>query len=281
MDAAASLTSSSQHRGESARWRMVCLCAEQPQWTALALQLADAGLNNPRIEWVDSAPLLMECLRSQSYEAVILEHATSADTSTWNTSQIVTGLRGGGYAAPIIVLIRVPADELLARLSEYDCEALVSLSPWNSPALWPMIQRAIHQFELRQSHHDLTVELERRKSRDQLAVSEIMQRQQSLLQSLVETSDLDHSSELRQSYRDLLQSRILNGPADRCDELNRLAELFARTDAAPPQILALHTEVVQQILQGLGEESSRQVLARCDRLGLELMTQLASAYHHR
>jgi hypothetical protein len=253
------------------RWRLVCVSATEPRWTSLALQLAEANLPHPRIEWVDSAALLVQCLRHDHYDAIVIDCSIDAQ-------QLVAGLRAGGHADAVVVLISSPADELLASLAEHDAEALVSLSPWDSPALLPTIQRAIRLASLRRGHRELQLKHERRLCRDRDEATAMLHRQQQLLANLVREPDAALPASIRDGYVDFLQTQLTGDTSPAESELAPLAAALIAADVPPQQLLALHAAAVQRLAAGLDESAARHVHSRADRLALDLMVELAEGY---
>lgn len=269
------------------RWRLICVSAAEPRWTSLALRLAEAGLPHPRIEWVDSALLLMQSLRHDRYDAIVIEHPAPPCTakpgvgdagtmlsSTIDARQLISGVRGGGHLEAVVVLITAPADDLLAVLAEHDADALVSLSPWESPALLPTIRRAVRQAELWRSHRELQLRLERRLARDREEAAAMLQRQQDLLANLMHGSVALES--IRESYEQFLRTRLTSDAATPNEDLAQLAAALVAAGMSPQQTLALHADAVQRLIAVVDESSARHIISRADRLVLDLMTHLAS-----
>lgn len=272
------------------RWRLICVSAAEPRWTPLAVQLAEAGLPQPRIEWVDSALLLMQSLRHERYDAIVIEHSTppspakpgvrDAGTtlrSTIDTRQLISGLRGGGHLEAVVVLITAPADDLLAMLAEHDAEALVSLSPWDSPALLPTIRRAVRTAELRRSHRELQLKHERRLARDREEAAAMLLRQQEHLSNLMHGPEMFES--IRVSYEQFLRTRLTSDSAPPDDDLAQLAAALIAADLPPQQVLALHAGAVQRLIAVMDEPSAQHLVSLADRLALDLMTRLAETRH--
>jgi len=283
MDAAATeQVDATTDREQPARWRLICVSTTLPRWTTLAVQLADAKLPHPRIEWVDSAALLMECLRNDHYDAILVEHVSPRADSAIDTRKLLAGLRGGGHLHAVVVLISTPDDDLLAAIAQQECEALVSLSPWESPALLPLIQHAARQAELQRAYHGLQIKHQRRLQRDREEAEQLLRQQRQMLTALVESPEIPAAETtlvaIGAEYQVLLQAHLINQVEQPSQAISDLASALVQADISPAQVLSLHTDAVSRLVAGLGEQSSRHIVTRADRIGLDLMRQIADGY---
>ena len=63
-------------------------------------------------------------------------------------------------------------------------------------------------------------------------------------------------------------------------EIAQLAHLLAEVGLSPRDTLSLHLERVEGLVRGLGNRSTRHVMARADLLALELIIHLGECYQH-
>jgi hypothetical protein len=71
------------------------------------------------------------------------------------------------------------------------------------------------------------------------------------------------------------------GSGSMAAEISKLAELLAQVAVPPARALELHLQCVETLVRGMGNRSTRHVMARADLLALELMIHLAECYQRR
>jgi hypothetical protein len=71
------------------------------------------------------------------------------------------------------------------------------------------------------------------------------------------------------------------GAGNLAGEMSSLADLLAGSAITAQQVLELHLEAVETLVDGLGRRSSRHVLSRADLLVLEVLMHLSEAYRRR
>ena len=64
-------------------------------------------------------------------------------------------------------------------------------------------------------------------------------------------------------------------------EAVRGRQLLVAAGLTPAQGMQLHLHVLEELVHGLGERSTRHVMTRADLLVMELMMHLAEAYRQR
>jgi DNA-binding response OmpR family regulator len=88
-------------------------------------------------------------------------------------------------------------------------------------------------------------------------------------------------SELVAHYRDLLRAYVIMGAGNLSREMSALATLLADTNVSAQRAMQLHLQVLEELVQGLGNRSARHVMNRADLLALEVMSHLAEDYRQR
>src|SRR5690606_21769690 len=94
----------------------------------------------------------------------------------------------------------------------------------------------------------------------------------------VRTHRPDMIARIEGFYSQLLQSYVMMGSGNLASEVHQLAQLLSLAGLSPVEALASHVAQVDELLQGLGNRSSRHVMARADLLALELVMQLGELY---
>jgi hypothetical protein len=71
------------------------------------------------------------------------------------------------------------------------------------------------------------------------------------------------------------------GAGNLSHEMTMLAELLATSNVSAQRALQLHVQVLEELVEGLGNRSARHVMNRADLLALEVMGHLADGYRTR
>jgi hypothetical protein len=87
--------------------------------------------------------------------------------------------------------------------------------------------------------------------------------------------------EVNAYYQELLRTFVIIGSGTLANDIRKLADLLAAADLTPREAMGLHLNHVESLVRGLGNRSSRHVMARADLLALEVMIHLAESYRAR
>jgi len=82
-------------------------------------------------------------------------------------------------------------------------------------------------------------------------------------------------------YDELLRTYVIMGAGNLGSEIAQLAQVLAVAGLSPREALELHLERVENLVRGLGNRSTRHVMARADLLALELVIHLGECYQRR
>jgi len=286
--------------------RLLCIGAIEPSWAGLSLQL-DARGAVPQLQWVSTPGEAAAKLRESSFDCVLIHHSPDATTARIDGGSLLQALRASGCDDPVVIVARQADDRLWITISDLDAELLVTPAGLESLALVPVIGRAIARVEMLRENHRLAVADRRRLSRERDEAEQLLNQQRQIILGLQIPSDLSGISEedaipstatlpvtattggqslaipdeINQYYRELLRTYVIMGSGNLGSEIARLAELLAMADLSPQQALQLHLERVEQLVRGLGNRSTRHVMARADLLVLELMMHLGDCYQRQ
>jgi len=86
---------------------------------------------------------------------------------------------------------------------------------------------------------------------------------------------------IRTWYHELLRAYVIMGSGSLGSEITQLAAILAEAGLSPRDTLSLHLERVEFLVSGLGNRSTRHVLARADLLALELVMHLGECYQQQ
>jgi CheY-like chemotaxis protein len=82
-------------------------------------------------------------------------------------------------------------------------------------------------------------------------------------------------------YRELLRAYVIMGVGNLADDMTALAELLAASNTSAQRAMQLHIDVLEELVEGLGNRSARHVMNRADLLALEVLGHLADGYRRR
>jgi hypothetical protein len=294
--------------------RLLCVGPEEPDWIGLSLQLDAVGCVDPQMKWVSTASETMTLLRNESFHVIIIscddpvvEDSAEPD---WHPESLVDAIRASGSSDPVVLISTVPDDSLTNLACRHHCELLVSQSGWSSRALVNVLQRGIRQVDVQRENHHLAVANHRRLVRERDEADHLLDQQHGIIRELealanglsVVDADCQPASEagggttaagrsearkheplpipeqIKSYYHELLRTYVIMGSGNLGGEILQLAAVLAEVGLSPRDTLSLHLERVEQLVKGLGNRSTRHVLARADLLALELIIHLGECY---
>lgn len=302
-----SLSGQAPQGGLPPRLRLLCLAASEPSWVNLTLLLDREGCHEPQFRWASDASSVLSILREESFDCIVIfgDHTpdVSNDVNQHRIVELLNAIRGSGCDDPAIFVGRDLDDETWLKLAEANCAALTSPRGWESRALVVAIKRELARVELIRENHRLNVAQHRRTARERDEAEHLLDQQRRIIQDLgdlltLPTSDTDRADstesqtessaasagplalppEINEFYTELLRTYVIMGSGNLGREIARLAEVMAVAGLSTRETLELHIERVESLVQGLGNRSSRHVMARADLLALELMIHLGECY---
>ncbi|MCH8828004.1 MAG: hypothetical protein IID45_00345 [Planctomycetes bacterium] len=290
--------------GLPARLRLLCVASVEPSWINLTLQLDAVGCHEPQFRWASDANAALSLMRNESFDCVLIGE-TPSDKSPRARQvedlELLRAVRASGCSDPVVLIASQLDDDVWLQVFEVDCAVLATQRLWESRALVPAIQREIARVELAQDNHKLTVAHRRRLGRERDEADHLLNQQRRMLQDLnvlaassrklSDESAKAHADpeavspplvlppEIREFYTDLIRTYVIMGSGSLRTEIAQLAELITLTGLSTRETLELHVERVAALVEGLGNRSSRHVMARADLLALELMIHVGDCYH--
>ncbi len=309
----------SGHRKLPSRLRLLCVGPREPSWVNLTLQLDAEGCLEPQFRWVSTANEALSLLRDESFDCVLVSD-DSLMKSTGNASAdphhdslaLLRAIRASGCDDPIVLVTPRLADEHWAEFCQKDCELLLTPNMWESPAVLPVIKRAVSRVDVSRENHRLAVSNHRRLVRERDEADHLLKQQRQIISELealarpmsgrvvsgqtklqdlaqfgafefegtgeITRSNFPLPNEVNGYYDELLRTYVIMGAGNLGEEIAKLAELLAIAGLSPREALALHLERVETLVRGLGNRSTRHVMARADLLALELMIHLGECY---
>ena len=274
------------------RLRLLCVAPSEPSWVGLTLQLDAEGVFEPQFRWVSTPNEALTLLRDDPFDAVLIAADAFAEAAS-----LVQAIRASGCEDPLVLLAPRISDADWLDLSREECELLQSARLWDSPALASVLKRAIFRSERTRQSRRLKIAQTKRMARERDEAEQLLNQQRRII------DDLDATNVTRQAmldcfgrvapcrtalppqinsyYQELLRTYVIMGSGNLGGEIAKLADLLAVAGCGPREALSLHLERVESLVGGLGNRSTRHILARADLLALELMIHLGESYRRR
>ena len=214
------------------------------------------------------------------FDVVLISHEAGLDSL-----EFLDALRGGGGNEQAIVVLGEPSEQEMAALC-YDAgaDAYVCLPTATTRALLWIVARAIERVLLIAENRRLEQTKRRRLQTEHDEATHLLTQQRTMLEAVVGArsdeppDEPDFPPALTARYIELLRTYIIMGVGNLADEINQLTDQIAACSLTPRQAMQLHLRVLEDLLNGLGNRSTRHVMTRADMLILEVMINLAERY---
>jgi hypothetical protein len=251
----------------------------------------------PNFKWVSTPNEALTLLRDESFDCLLIRVNGLWETAEDDPLSLARGIRAGGCGDPLVVVVRTADDDTWADALQLNVDLLVSAKGWESTALAPVIQRAVERGQMLHDNDRLTAANRRRLVRERDEAEYLLHQQHEILSALdrqsaegapgglVRGRQPDAASRLPAEfddyYQELVRTYIIMGSGSLVAEIAKLADLLAQADLSPREVLDFHLLRVGRLVRGLGNRSTRHIMARADLLALELMIHLGECYQRR
>lgn len=252
--------------------------ARRAGWLAEAF--ASDSASEVSIEEVRSMAAGLSLLRDESFDVVLVSHENDLDAF-----ELLDGLRGSGVATQaVIVFGEQPAEEMSALCYEAGADAYLCLRTTDTRTLLWTIARAMERHKALLEMRRLEQAQEHRLQLDRDEASNLLHQQHTMLHECEQSADSessqtwDSTGALRSRYKALLQAYVIMGSGGLSTDAASLACRLVCERHHASQVMRLHLDVVEEMIAGLGNRSSRHVLNRANLLLVEMMMRLAELY---
>jgi DNA-binding NarL/FixJ family response regulator len=266
----------------------------------LAEAFANDSASEVRLEEAQGAAAGLERLRERTFDAVLVSH----EPPQLDGLALVDGLRSGGAEEPLVILGQPSEQELAAQCFEIGADAYICAhSATTRSVLW-IVARATERHHLLRENRRLRQAQQHRLQQEHREAQQLLDGQRgvagdapgsdpacasdALAAACAAASGWSRdgaepcaSDALRSHYREILRAHVMMGSGNLSPELAKLAEMLAGDEVAAPRTVRLHVEVLEELVAGLGNRSSRHVMTRADLLLVEVLVQLAECYRRR
>jgi DNA-binding NarL/FixJ family response regulator len=283
------------------RLRLLCVGSVEPSWVSLTLQLDALGCVEPNFKWVSTANEALALLRDESFDCLLVRVNSGRQGPADDPLALARGIRAGGCADPIVIVAVATDDETWAEALRLNVDLLVTAKGWESSALVPAIQRAVERGRTLHEIDRLTAADRRRLVRERDEAEYLLNQQRQILAALKKLGDAapaagddpsaatgrgasdpwSISPEFDGYYQELLRTYVIMGSGNLAAEIVKVADVLSLAGLSPREVLDLHLARVERLVRGLGNRSTRHVMARADLLALELMIHLGEGYQRQ
>ncbi|MGQ0636179.1 MAG: hypothetical protein ACT4QC_16320 [Planctomycetaceae bacterium] len=276
------------------RLRLLCVGSVEPSWVSLTLQLDRRGCVEPGFNWVSTANEALTLLRDESFDCLLIRINGDSGSSADDPLALARAIRAGGCSDPVVVVTVAADDDAWNEALSLHVDLLVSTKGWESSALVSSIERAVERGRMLHEIDRLAASDRRRLAREREEAEYLLSSQHDILaaldrQSAASTEGRAYTrltaaglpAEFDDYYQELVRTYVIMGSGSLVSEIAKLAELLSQAGLAPRDVLDFHLERVGRTVRGLGNRSTRHVMARADLLALELMVHLGECYQRR
>jgi DNA-binding response OmpR family regulator len=236
-------------------------------------------------------------LRDDVFDAVLISH----EGESLDALDLLEAIRAGSHEQqPIVVLGAQSEQEMSALCYEAGGDAYVCVNATTTRTLIWEIARAIERRRLMADVRRLQQEQRHRLQLEHDEATRLLVQQRGLIEQLEHLRRGQHEgdgelvggeplmaapddlpSKLVEHYRELLRTHVIMGSGNLSGEMGRLADMLASAGVTARQAVQLHLHVLEEMIRGLGNRSSRHVMNRADLLILEVIVDLAESYRER
>ncbi|WP_428307416.1 hypothetical protein [Lacipirellula sp.] len=296
-----------------ARLKLLFIAASRGAATWLANAFAVDGAAQITVEEAIGEAAGLARLRHEAFDAILIGH----EALIFDGLELATALRTGGHDAPILLLGHEPPATLDALCYEAGADDYCCLAETTVRGLLWKFSRAIERSTLARENRRLIQAERHRLQQERQEADRLLEQQRALIADLEELREgrrpppvslalvadavaEDDSPcigvdllaltprephqlppELVAHYRELLRAYVIMGAGNLAREMSDLATLLAEANVSAQRALQLHLQVLEELVQGLGNRSARHVMNRADLLALEVMSHLADGYRQR
>lgn len=239
-------------------------------------------------------------LRDEAFDAILISHVPGE----LDALELVEAYRAGGSEEAMVVLGTQSEQEMAALCYEAGADGYVCVNTTTIRTLMWIVARGVQRQQLFRENRRLCQAERRRLQQEQEEAEQLLLQQRKIFTDMAmllsqgrptervlpAASRNPHRSEkpsahlpreFVQHYQDLLRTYVIMGSGNLAKELSGLAELLVMAGVTAQDLLQLHTEVLEEMIRGLGTRSTRHVMTRADLLALEVLLYLAEGYRRR
>lgn len=213
-------------------------------------------------------------LRDEAFDVVLVSHEEGLDSL-----EFLDALRGGGGDEQAIVVLGEQSEqEMTALCYDAGADAYVCLATATTRALLWIVARAIERVRLIAENQQLKQAKRRQLRIEQDEATGLLSQQRLMIDATATGAESQFSPALTAQYHELLRTYIVMGVGNLTDEIRRFVDELISNDLSSQEAMQLHLQVLESLLIGLGNRSTRHAMTRADMLALQVMLNLANRY---
>lgn len=224
-------------------------------------------------------------LREESFDTVLIVH----DPQTLDALAVLDAIRtGSNEAQPILVLGMLPDHEISAFCFEAGADGYVCLRTATTRAFLWQLARATERHKLLRENERLQrtrancTHLEREEAERMIEQQRRIFAMQPVewngADPLADPAGWTPPAQWSQRYQELLRAYIIMGASGLAAEIEDWINLLIGAHWNPRQVMQLHLDAVETMVQELGCRSSRHVMNRANLLAMQLLMSLSELH---
>ncbi|MCA9122552.1 MAG: hypothetical protein H6822_03425 [Planctomycetaceae bacterium] len=211
-------------------------------------------------------------LRDENFDVVLVSHEDGLDALDF-----LDAMRGGGGDKQAIVVLGENSEQAMnAFCYEAGADGYVCLQTATTRALLWTVTRAIERVRLDAENQQLKQTRRRQLQNERKEVARLLSERRALVDYGSSGVRAQFPLLLTSLYHELLQSYIVMGSGRLADDVHQFTDLLTTHGISPQDAMELHLQVLDNLLHGLGNRSTRHAMTRADMLALQVMLNLAT-----
>ncbi len=231
-------------------------------------------------------------LRDERFDTVLICH----DPERFNALTVLDAIRTGSTEQqPIIVLGEAAETELAPTCFALGADAYLCLENTTARMLLWHVARARERQQLLEENRQLQQARRLQLKRERDEASRLLREQRKLVESLRRSAG-DRSRgqnrgdsptgggpfrEIAASYREVLQTYVVMGGGNLSQEIEALTARLIAEGIDGPRAISMHLNVLEAMIDELGNRSARHVMNRADMLFIELLVHLCEGFRQK
>jgi len=263
--------------------RLLCVSSQEPSWVGITIQLGNEKISEPHFRWSSTPQEALTILRREIFDAIlIVQHLDDSDDtfSIPHIFRLLEAMRTSGHDEPALLLISQLKDEEWEQLCRLECDVLISSRSWDAPALVPFLLRSVRRNQLQRKNQRIESSIRKQNVREKTTTEKTFKHLQQILHDhrLLRQSQhcetISIPDELKETYNHLLRTFCMMGEGTLTTELTQLSRILSTAGLRLADVVQLHVEQTEHLVDKLGARGTRHVLARADLLIIELLMHL-------
>ena len=238
--------------------------------SAISDALANDSATNVELTSVVGMPSALEALRSAAFEIVLIAH----EPGGLDALELLEAIRTGSHPRQAILVVGdTPASRLEVSCLESGADGYICLRNATTRGLLWHMTRAIERQQLIQENEQLTRARRQQRRADKDEVSRVLD----LLRDLRPPRSRRQAPPNPQwvaRYQPVLQAYVMMGGGRLDSELDDWIATCRRLSIGAEDVLAIHCQAVEKMVDQLGGRGARHILHRAQILAVDILLRM-------